>query len=151
MEVLGEPDGKDDVGDEEEGAASQAEAGSVLQEESMQVPTGLCKERQPPGSAGAWGALRLLFPMVLGSQGCRRPRLPPIRASVPDPVQVLRKVPQLLPPEPADLLGRAEALRFPARLLPCSSQPRLRDDPEKVIQTIRGIFHVYNPTWADMQ
>lgn len=39
--MFGEPDGKDDVGDEEEGAASQAEPESILQGESTGVPTEL--------------------------------------------------------------------------------------------------------------
>ncbi|CAM5133904.1 unnamed protein product [Natator depressus] len=29
--------------------------------------------------------------------------------------------------------------------------PRLRDDPEKVLQTIRSVFTAFNPTWGDVQ
>lgn len=75
-EVFGEPDGEDDVGDEEEGAASQAEPESVLQGESMRVAMELRGERQPPGCGGVWGALRWLVLVVWGCQGCRQPWLP---------------------------------------------------------------------------
>ena len=44
-EEVGEPEGKGDVGDEEEGAAFLAKAGGVLQGERMQVAAGLCEER----------------------------------------------------------------------------------------------------------
>lgn len=58
--MFGEPDGEDDVGDEEEGAAAQAEPESVLQGENTGVPAELCVERQPsgfgePGGGWLWG------------------------------------------------------------------------------------------------
>lgn len=52
--MFGEPYGEDDVGDEEEGAASQAEPESILQGESTQVLLG-CSGRGRP--RGVWGVL----------------------------------------------------------------------------------------------
>lgn len=45
-EMLGEPDGKDNVGDEEEGAAPQAEPEGILQGENTWVPAGLRRKRR---------------------------------------------------------------------------------------------------------
>lgn len=44
--MLGEPDGKDNVGDEEEGAAPQAEPEGILQRENTWVPAGLRRKRR---------------------------------------------------------------------------------------------------------
>lgn len=48
-EMFGEPDGEDDVGDEEEGAAAQAEPESVLQGESTGSPLSCAGRRSPRG------------------------------------------------------------------------------------------------------
>lgn len=189
-EVFGESDTEDDVGDEEEGAAPQAEPEGILQGESMRLScAGRGGKGQLPGSRGAWGAL--VVPQVLTgplqrgilTQGSAMrshrmtcplsravasgwheatsslswneeqrqsisPRLPaamhfawrepwglpgpntPCKVTgsthrLPDPVEVLGKIPQLLPGEAAEFLGRGKTAWRESPALPSlASAPR---------------------------